>query len=172
MAMDYERFSAFLDRMKSAESDFAIAMKTWFEGIGFEMLRIVQDEIIRKQVMDTRLLLASFQKGHTNNVWEITDGDLSVEVGSTVNYAKHVNDGHFTTKAGQESRFVPGRWDAGRFIYDPTAKGGMVLKKKWVEGKHYWESALRIMDKILPEYLDAKLKAWISTYFEDFLESG
>ena len=88
-------------------------------------------------------------------------------MGTNVEYASYVNDGHWTNPKGVKLRFVPGYWlDDGRFIYDPTAEGGMVLKQKWVEGKHYWESALRILDKMLPDLLDARLQSWIDEYFE------
>lgn len=135
------------------------------EGLGNEFLRILQDEIIRRKVMDTRLLLNSFSKGGGGNVWNIEEGGLALEVGSSVEYAGYINDGHWTNPKGVERRFVPGYWEGDRFIYDPHAKGGMVLKQHWVEGKHYWESALRILDKIYPDFLDAKLQGWIDRYF-------
>ena len=116
---------------------------------------------------DTRQLLASFEKGEQGNVWELSDGDLTLEVGTNVDYASYVNDGHWTNPKGVQYRFVPGYWlDDGRFIYDPSAEGGMVLKQHWVEGKHYWESALRILDKMMPDLLDAKLQTWLDEYFE------
>ena len=88
-----------------------------------------------------------------------------LEVGTSVEYAGYVNDGHWTNTKGVERRFVPGYWEGDRFIYDPAAKGGMMLKQHWVEGKHYWESALRILDRIYPELLEAKLQEWLDSYF-------
>ena len=115
--------------------------------------------------MDSRQLLASFEKGGDGNVWSIEEGGLVLEVGTSVEYAGYVNDGHWTNTKGVERRFVPGYWQGDRFIYDPAAKGGMMLKQHWVEGKHYWESALRILDRIYPELLEAKLQDWIDRYF-------
>ncbi len=109
--------------------------------------------------MDTRQLLSSFQKGGDGNVWNL--GGLTLEVGTSVSYAGYVNDGH----SQQPGRYIPGYWSGHRFIYDPSAKTGMVLKKNWVEGKHYWESALRILDKLCPEFLDKKLQEWLDRYF-------
>lgn len=43
----------------------------WLEATGFEFLDIVQDEIIRLQVVDFRNLLNSFKKGDKDNVWAI-----------------------------------------------------------------------------------------------------
>lgn len=156
----------FFDALEAAaRGGFRKELELFLEGLGVEFLRIVEDEIIRREVLDTRLLLASFHKGDDNNVWDITDGGLTLEVGSTLKYAGYVNDGHWTNPKGVARRFVPGYWEGDRFIYDPEAKGGMVLKQKWVDGKPYWDSALRILDKMLPEFLDAKLQEWLDNYF-------
>ena len=90
---------------------------------------------------------------------------MILEIGTSVNYASYVNDGHWTNPKGVEKRFVPGYWNGDRFIYDPSAKCGMILKQKWVEGKHYWESAVRIIEKIYPTLLDEKLQRFIDNYF-------
>lgn len=74
---------------------------------------------------------------------------------------------------GIERRFVPGHWEKAngkdRFIYTPGEKTGMVLKMKWVEGSHYWESSIRILEKLYPELLEKKLQSWLDEYFKDFL---
>lgn len=164
--MDFGEFREFIDRLRRAASgDFEKELEQFMEGIGFEFLRILEDEIIRRKVVDTRLLLNSFHKGDTNNIWEMTDEGLTLEVGTNLEYAGYVNDGHWTNPKGVEIRFVPGYWEGERFVYDSSAKGGMLLKQKWVEGKHYWESALRILDKMYPALLEAKLEQWINKYF-------
>ena len=156
----------FFDALEAAaRGGFRKELELFLEGLGVEFLRIVEDEIIRREVLDTRLLLASFHKGDDNNVWDITDGGLTLEVGSTLKYAGYVNDGHWTNPKGVARRFVPGYWEGDRFIYDPEAEGGMVLKQKWVDGKPYWDSALRILDKMMPEFLDAKLQESLDNYF-------
>jgi hypothetical protein len=164
--IELEGAREFFDAMEAAaKGGFRKEMELFLEGLGDEFLRLVEDEIIRRQVLDTRLLLASFHRGHESNVWELTDGGLTLEVGSTLEYAGYVNDGHWTNTKGVERRFVPGYWDGDRFVYDPSAEGGMVLKQHWVEGKPYWESALRILDKMMPELLEAKLQEWLDEYF-------
>ena len=55
------------------------------------------------------------------------------------------------------------------FIYSAGEKTGMVLKMKWVEGSHYWESSIRILEKLYPELLEKKLQSWLDEYFKDFL---
>ncbi|MBQ8331136.1 MAG: HK97 gp10 family phage protein [Clostridia bacterium] len=165
--IDTSEARRFFDAVEAAaKGGLRKEMELWLEALGVEFLRIVQDEIIRRKVMDTRLLLASFHKGNDNSVWELSDGGLTLEVGSTLNYASYVNDGHWTNPKGVERRFVPGYWEGDRFIYDPSAEGGMVLKQKWVDGKPYFESALRILEKMMPGFLDAKMQEWIDNYFQ------
>jgi len=159
-------FTLFISRLKTAaQGDFKRDLTLFIQGLGTEFLRIVEDEIIRRNVVDTRLLLGSFHEGGDGNVWEISDDGLTLEVGTNVNYAAFVNDGHWTCPKGVEKRFVPGYWSGNRFTYDRSAKGGMMLKQKWVEGRHYWEAAIRIFEKIFPEILEAKLQQWFDDYF-------
>jgi len=160
---EYREFFGRLER--AAKGDFRKEMELYLEGVGFDFLRVVQDEIVRRQVMDSRLLLASFERGNDGNVWELTDGGLTLEIGTNLNYAGYVNDGHWTNTKGVERRWVPGYWQGHRFIYDPTAKTGMLLKQHWVEGAHYFESALRIYEKIFYESAEAKLQDWLDKYF-------
>lgn len=163
---DMSEFREFFQRMeRAARGDFRKELEQFMEGLGNEFLRILQDEIVRRQVIDSRLLLASFEKGNDQNVWEISDGGLTLEVGTNVEYAGYVNDGHWTNTKGVERRFVPGYWEGDRFIYDRSAEGGMMLKQHWVEGAHYWESALRILDRIYPELLERKMQQWLDSYF-------
>lgn len=44
----------------------------------------------------------------------------------------------------------------------------MVLKQQWVEGYHYWESGLKIIEEMIPKLLENKLQAWLNDYFADF----
>lgn len=168
--LDMSSLAGLVSRMQQAAGgDFERQLSVFMEGIGMEFLRIVGDEIIRRQVVDSRLLLTSFQPGDEAGVWEMDDGGLTLVIGTNVEYAAHVNDGHWTNPKGVETRFVPGHWQGDRFIYNPGAKTGMVLKQKWVEGKHYWESALRILEKMFPQLLDAMLQDWIDQYFAGFV---
>lgn len=170
VTVDTSQIRSFFNRLEQAAGgEFKIAMVQFLSGLGDEFLRILQDEIIRHKVMDTRLLLSSFQKGSTENVWLIDEDGLTLEVGTNVAYAEYVNDGHWTCKKGEEKRFVPGYWSGDRFVYDPSAKSGMVLKQKWIEGAHYWEWAIRILERIYPALLEAKLQEWMDTYFKEFI---
>lgn len=164
--IDVSDFREFFGRVeRAARGDFKKEMEVFLEGLGNEFLRVIQEEIIRRKVMDSRLLLNSFEQGGADNIWEITDGGLTLEVGTGVNYASYVNDGHWTNPKGVKRRWVPGFWSGHRFVYDPSAKTGMLLKQKWVEGAHYWESGLRIIERIYPELLEKKLQEWMDRYF-------
>ena len=165
-----DAFLPFFDRLKqAARGDFKKELERFIQALGAEFLRVVEDEIIRRQVIDTRLLLASFHEGGDGNVWNIGDDGLMLEVGTNVSYASYVNDGHWTNPKGVDRRFVPGTWAGDRFIYDPGAKTGMVLKQKWVEGAHYFDSAVRIFEKMFPDMLETKLQDWINRYFGEFI---
>lgn len=164
--VDLSGFEPFFKKMREAGNGaFERELKDFMEGLGNEFLSILEDEIIRMQVVDTRLLLNSFHKGGGENVWEASDGGLTLEVGTNVKYAKYVNDGHMTTSGG--TRFVPGYWHGDKFTYSPGASSGMLLRCHFVEGRHYWENALKILDEMLPDFLDAKLQDWLDRYFSD-----
>ncbi|WP_195985375.1 HK97 gp10 family phage protein [Clostridium sp. D33t1_170424_F3] len=164
---DFDRFFTLL--RQAAGGDFKEELQHFLEGLGYEFLRILEDEIIRRKVVDTRELLASFHKGDKNNIWEMDESRVSLEVGTNLEYATYVNDGHWTNKKGVAVRFVPGRWQGDRFIYEKGANTGMVLKQQWVEGSHYWESALRILERVYPELLAEKLEEWLEKYFSEFI---
>lgn len=163
---DMSEFREFFQSMeRAARGELRKGMEDYLEAIGFDFLRVVQDEIMRRRVMDSRQLLASFEKGADGNVWELNDDGLTLEVGTNLTYAGYVNDGHWTNTKGVARRFVPGYWEGDRFIYDPAAESGMVLKQHWVEGKHYFDSALRMFEKIFNDSAEAKVQEWIDKYF-------
>lgn len=167
--IDMSKYDAFFAKLKQAgDGRFKKAIQLFFEGLGFEFLRVIQNEIINMQAVDTRLMLASFSKGDKNNSWEISDGGLTLTVASTLDYAAWVNDGHWANPKGVNVRFVPGHWSGDRFIYEPGAKGGMILKQQWVEGYHFWESGLKIIEEMMPRLLEEKLQDWLDEYFSEF----
>jgi len=166
VTVNVSQLQDFAARLTAAGAgDLRKEFNTWLDGIGNEFLRIVSEEIIRRQVVDTRLLLNSFTKGNANNVWTLTEGALTLEVGTNVEYAQYVNDGHKLNPAGVDRRWVPGYWNGDHFTYQPGAKTGMLLKQKWIEGKHYWEAAVRIIEQMMPRLIEAKLNQWLSKYF-------
>ncbi|MCD8206691.1 MAG: HK97 gp10 family phage protein [Bacteroidales bacterium] len=159
--VDLTEVRNFVEKLQTvARGDFKKELQEWLEALGTDFLRIVQDEIIRRQVVSHRELLASFEQGAAGNVWKVSDGGLTLEVGSSVEYAGYVEDGHDQ----QPGRFIPGYWEGNRFVYEPGYPGGMVLKADRVDGRHYFASAVRILEAMFPGYLDAKMSEWISKY--------
>ena len=164
--IDMSELQAFASKMqKFASADLKKELRTLMQGIGADFLAVVQDVIISHQIVDTRLLLASFGQGGPGNIWNESNGGLTIEVGSGVEYATYVNDGHHTTPAGVEGRWVPGVWNGGRFQYQPGAKTGMWLKRKWVAGRHYWETALRQMQPIADRAADDAIARILAKFF-------
>lgn len=162
--IDLSEWKEFFERVGKSEAEFKNEIKKFTEELGEEFLRIVEDEIIRLEVVDTRLLLNSFKKGGQDNIWSIEDNGFSVEVGTNVEYASYVNDGHWTNTKGVKMRWIPGTWNGDRFVYTPGAKTGMLLKQKWIPGSHYFDSALNIMEKMIPQILEEKLAEWMSAF--------
>lgn len=150
---------------RAAKGDFKRELELYLEGIAFDFLRVVHDEIVRRNVIDTRQLLHSFTKGDGGNVWELSEGGLTLEVGTNLDYAGYVNDGHWTNPKGVQRHWVPGHWNGDRFIYDPAAKTGMMWKQQWVEGAHYFEGALRAFEKTFRTSADELLQRWLERYF-------
>ena len=163
--IDYSELSAFFDQVEAAGNGaLKEEFKKFIEGLGDDFLRVVSEEIVRRKVIDQGLLLNSFQKGSSDGIYSIKDGGLVLEVGTNVEYASYVNDGHWTNPKGVDMRWVPGSWNGDRFTYDPNAKTGMLLRQKWIEGNHFWEGAIRIMEKMLPGLMEAKVTEWLQDY--------
>ena len=161
----------FVERLNRAGrgKDFEKELAIFLDALAVEFLSYVQDSIIRVGSVDTRLLLNSFQKNAEGNVYSISEGGLEIEVGTNVEYASYVNDGHWTNPRGVNVRWVPGHWSGDRFIYEPGAQTGMLLKQKWVEGSHYFDEAIRLMERMAPQFMERKMQQWIDRYFSDFI---
>ena len=173
---DLTEYKDFFSRLReAARGDFKQECEIFLEALGVEFLSLVQDEIIRLEAKENALLLNSFFRNDENSVWELSEDGLLLEVGTNVKYAKYVNDGHWTidpTKEkhfvlpnGELARFVPGKWDNDRFIYDKDAKTGMVLKQQFVEAKPFFKNAMTIFEKQFPIAMEKKMQQWLDKYF-------
>ena len=162
-------------QLQSRNTALGDALITGGKNVSYDVFEIVPVAFMPDDVQIVtpyeRLLLSGFHKGDSNNIWEISDGGLTLTVGTNVEYAAFVNDGHWTCGNGKDMRFVPGDVvtdSSGKikeFHYNKNAKTGMMLKQKFVKGKHYWESGIRIMEKILPGVIEAKMQEWLDSYF-------
>ncbi|WP_309087516.1 HK97 gp10 family phage protein [Domibacillus sp.] len=165
--MKMKGFKQFMKQVeKAADLEAKKEFKLWMEASGMEFLEIIQDEIIRTETVDTRRLLNSFNRGDNEGVWNISEGGLTLEIGTNVMYASFANEGHTTVDldSGKDRRWVPGRWKGDRFEYDPNErKSGMLLKVKWVVGSGYWDNAMAIFEKIFEKSLEKRLQGWLDS---------
>ena len=60
MNIEYSALENFLKDLQNAKESWKKDLELFLEGVGMEFLKIVQNEIIKKKVVDTRLLLNSF----------------------------------------------------------------------------------------------------------------
>ena len=134
MAGKYVRIDAtelrrFVERLNQAGrgKEFEKELSRFLDAIAVEFLSYVQDFIIQAGSVDTRLLLNSFQKSGEGSVFIAQEGGLQIEVGTNVEYASFVNDGHWLNPKGVDMRWVPGEWQGERFIYQPGGNRGMRL---------------------------------------------
>lgn len=131
-------------------------MVKWLDKAGGDFLEIVQDQIKEAGNINTGDLLKSFTKKAEGNSYELHEGNITLTIGTRVEYASFVNDGHFQSK-----RFVPGIFKGGKFVYTPGADTGMMLKAKFVEGSHYFDNAVIIFEKMFYKDLDKKLQIFL-----------
>lgn len=171
VSIDTTELRRFIERLNQAGrgKEFEKELSRFLDAIAVEFLSYVQDFIIQAGSVDTRLLLNSFQKSGEGNVFIAQEGGLQIEVGTNVEYASFVNDGHWLNPKGVDMRWVPGEWQGGRFIYQPGAKTGMLLKQKWIEGSHYFDDAIRLMERMAPQFMERKIEQWLGQFFSDFL---
>lgn len=171
VSIDTTELRRFIERLNQAGrgKEFEKELSRFLDAIAVEFLSYVQDFIIQAGSVDTRLLLNSFQKSGEENVFIAQEGGLQIEVGTNVEYASFVNDGHWLNPKGVDMRWVPGEWQGERFIYQPGAKTGMLLKQKWIEGSHYFDDAIRLMERMAPQFMERKIEQWLGQFFSDFL---
>jgi len=179
---DMSELKQFFQQMENAaRGKFKEDFTVWLEAIGFDFLRVVQDEIKNRKVIDSRLLLDSFTKNDRGNIWRMLNSGLTLEVGTNVLYATWVEYGH-TQKPGrfvpgyweggtfkeekiENGKIIPAHWEGGKFIYDPSAESGMVLKAEKVDGKHYFKNSFDKYKTTFETSAERKLQQWINDYF-------
>lgn len=159
--MDFRQFA---EKMRRLNKDVPAAMQRIVYQLGEELLNHVIDEIGSQDLIDTGTLWNSFSQGDPNNVWEF-DADrnvISLEVGSNLTYAEYLNEGYTINKR----YFVPGYWNGvGKFIYDPSAKGGFKMRPRSFIGRKYFDIALKEyqggMKALLEKLLQAELERMV-----------
>lgn len=160
--IDASQLEAFARKVEAASADLKPYMGKTLQEVGEEFLTIVQEAIEGAGNVDTGKLLSSFTKGGSGNVWNLDLGGLTLEIGSTLDYAKYVNDGH----RQQPGRFVPGYWEGNHFRYSPGAKSGMVLKASFVAGSHFLTGQCKLLNECFQKWQTKHL----SSFSDDILD--
>ena len=82
-------------------------------------------------------------------------------VGSSVDYALYLNDGH-----AQKEHWVPGYADGnGIFRYSPGADTGIKVRSGYYAGTHYFQLALEDLEKIAPDIIKDEVERWLREEF-------
>lgn len=120
-------------------------------------------EVIGQAYLGNVVPLTPVRRGYLRQGWDIRkEKHNEIHVFNDVAYGIYVNEGHRQTPG----RFIPGYWKGKEFVYDSSSKGGMVLKKGFVEGQHFVERALdvtknnvqRIGTNVVIEGLEKRLR--------------
>lgn len=161
MPFDVDGLEEWITKIEKAEKAMKTEAADTLEDIGDKFLDLVQANIKAAKNIDTRLLLSSFHRGSANNIWELDSGDLTLTVGSSLEYAQYVNAGH----SQQPGRFIPGTWNGNRFTYIPGAKTGMVLKASYVEGSKYFDKAEQEIQRNMDDAIQKAFDKFWKKYF-------
>ena len=145
--IDTSELTNFVKKTQRVKRNLKPYMARTLDEMGEQFLDMVQAEIRANGNIISQKLMASFAKGGAGNVYRLNAGGLTLEVGSSIKYAKWVNEGH-----GQRpGRFIPGFWSGKRFIYVPGYGSGMVLKANFVKGSFYFDEAVDQLEELLPD---------------------
>ena len=161
---DFEEFKEFFNALDRINSDFKKEMALFIEALGIEFLDIVTDEIERKiSAKDGRTgnLAASFMRGNSNNIWE-QKNPLVLTVGSNLNYAAPVNNGHWTCKNGKKGRWVPGYFSGDEFIYVPNSNTGMYVRQQWIKPQPFFDFAFEVFKREAAQIFENKIEKLLS----------
>lgn len=159
--IDVSQLENFARQCEAASADLKPYAGQVLDEVGEKFLDIVQAAIQGAGNVDKGKLLASFTKGGGGNIYVLNTGGLTLTIGTSVEYAKWVNDGH-RQKPG---RFVPGVWEGNYFRYVPGAKTGMVLKASFVQGSHFFDKSVQVLERMFPEMTDRAFEQFFRRYF-------
>lgn len=159
--IDVSQLENFARQCEAAAADLKPYAGQVLDEVGEKFLDIVQAAIQGAGNVDKGKLLASFAKGGGGNIYVLNTGGLTLTIGTSVEYAKWVNDGH-RQKPG---RFVPGVWEGNHFRYVPGAKTGMVLKASFVQGSHFFDKSVQVLERMFPEMTDRAFEQFFRRYF-------
>lgn len=128
----------------------------------------LQDHVDNFTPRQSGRLQNSIGFGDRENVFQVVVGRSSyVAVGTTVEYARYVEDGIEVSAP----RYVPGFWSGGKFHYVPgeIAKaqgiGGMVIKAQIIEGAHMYRKGLDALDADMADIVEFEFRRLYAQLF-------
>jgi len=128
-----------------------------------DLALIAQEEITPLIPVDTSRLVSSFQIGTVTPEYS--------EIGTNVEYALYVNDGHV-----QHSRFLPATYLSakGKRLYLKSQKGskgdpkGIMLKEKYIPGKFFLEKGMKTAEP----RMKTKIESWMEEIAREIEGAG
>jgi hypothetical protein len=129
---DFSELTEFANNL-STTSRLDLELKRATKEIAHELLKRIKKHT---PIGDTWALINGWDKNDFA-VYQTATG-FEVLLINPTEYATWVNDGH----RQRPGRFIPGHFINNRFYYDPTAKGGMVLRKPFVKGRLFVEKGI------------------------------
>lgn len=157
--IDTSELDNFAAKLQAMSSDAKPYFNLSLEEAGEKFLDLVQANIQAAENVDFGKLLASFKRGGSGNIFQ--KGDLEITIGSSIIYAKWVDQGH-KQKPG---RFVPGVFEGKHFRYRAGAKTGIVLKQNFVKGSKFFENSVEDFKDMMPDIFARSVEQFISRYF-------
>lgn len=112
--------------------------------------------------VDTGRLWNSLSRGASGNIWTFSGGTgkFTLCVGSSVKYAKYINDGYTASR-----HWVPGVIDGkGKFIYQKGAKTGIMVSTHTYKGVKYFDIGFEEMKKEAPEVVRYELDKFAEVF--------
>lgn len=117
---------------------------------------------VNTNAIDSGRLWNSLSKGASGNIWTFNGktGNFTLTAGSSVNYAKYVNDGYVASR-----HWVPGTIDGqGKFIYQSGAKTGLMVRTRTYKGVKYFDIGFEEMKKAAPEVVRYELERFAEAF--------
>lgn len=97
------------------------------------------------------------KSGALRDAWRIIHtGKYVNTIENPLEYASHVNDGHWMGR----DRFVPGFWSGDIFVYQKysgKSHGGMYVRNQWVDGHQMLEKTVAMVEDYEAEKYGRKI---------------
>lgn len=146
---EFEKFAENLSHYEHFEREMERATKE----IAHQLLKLIKQHT---PIGDTWMLMNGWNE-NSLVVTKLGDG-FEVLLVNRTEYATWVNDGH----KQRPGRFIPGYFAHGRFYYDPSKSGGMVLKKPFVKGRFFVEKGILDLENtpLVKSIIKKHLRIW------------